>query len=394
MPVSFPTDVAGAGCPVCEDGTLRRFYRVDRVPAMSNLLVGTSDEARRFPSATLDLASCERCGFITNLAFDESKIELSSKYEATQSHSPTFTQFARELATRWVEKFALRDKTIVEIGCGHGEFLALLAEIGGNHCIGFDPVADPLKPPTVSRGTVELINAYFDKTYPLYCDFLVCRHTLEHIARPADFMREASVAIGPRPRPKIGIEVPDTLRILRGGCFWDFFHEHCSYFTDVSLRQCLNHAGFNVTDISLEFNRQYLVAEGYRVRRIDLRFDGQPIHETAKSFANVVRPVLEDWSNRIEQWRLEGRRWAIWGAGSKAAGFLATLDVVDPVPVVDINPKKQGTFMPVTMQPVIAPELLRREKPDVVVIMNSAYEREIAASLQSLGLNPQIVALG
>lgn len=393
MPVSFPNDVVDAGCPVCEDGTLQRFYRVDRVPAMSNLLVSSPREAQRFPAATLDLAACRRCGFITNLAFDESKIKLSAKYEATQSHSPTFMQFARELASRWVRKYALNDRTIVEIGCGHGEFLALLAELGGNHCIGFDPIADPLKPPVVSRGTVELIGRRFGRRDPLYCDLLVCRHTLEHIARPAAFMREIACAIGPRPRPAIAIEVPDTLRILRQGCFWDFFHEHCSYFTEVSLRQCLNHAAINVTDIRLEFNGQYLVAEGSRVRKLDPRFDGHPVHERTRRFADVVRPLLEAWSSRIEQWRREGRRWAIWGAGSKAAGFLATLDVPDIVPVVDINPKKQGSFMPVTLQPVVAPERLRQERPDVVVIMNAAYEREIAGSLEKLGLRPQLVAL-
>lgn len=393
MPVTFPSDVVGAGCPVCEDGTLQRFYRVDRVPAMSNLLVGSPGEAQRFPAATLDLASCRRCGFITNLAFDESKIDLSSKYEATQSHSPTFMRFARELANRWVETYALRDKTIVEIGCGHGEFLALLAEIGGNHCLGFDPVADPMKPPTVSNGTVELIDARFDRRQPLYCDFLVCRHTLEHVPRPTAFLREARMAIGPRPRPRIGIEVPDTLRILQKGCFWDFFHEHCSYFTDVSLRHCLDRAGFNVTDLRLEFNRQYLVAEGQPAHRTGPCLDGQPIHAEAMNFVNVVRPRLDDWSKRIEQWRREGRSWAIWGAGSKAAGFLATLDVLDLVPIVDINPNKQGTFMPLGGQPVIAPDELPSVKPDVLVIMNAAYEREIAASLQSLGLRPRIVAL-
>lgn len=394
MPFSFPNDVAADACPVCAHAALRRFYRVDRVPAMSNLLVHSPEEAARFPAATLDLAACTRCGFITSLAFDESKIELSGRYEATQAYSPTFNRFARDLASRWIEKYGLRDKNIVEIGCGTGEFLALLAELGGNHCVGFDPVAQPANLPEAPAGSVELRAERFDGRIPLQADFLVCRHTLEHIPRPTDFMGRIRRAIGPRPRPVIAIEVPDTLRILMHGCFWDFFHEHCSYFTDVSLRRGLGQAGFRVTDTRLEFSGQYLVAEALPARDVDVGLDGQAVFEAACRFADTVKPVLEGWSSRIEQWRREGRRWSIWGAGSKAAGFLATLDITDPVPVVDINPKKQGSFIPVSGQPVIAPEQLRDAPPDVVVIMNAAYEREIAESLRSLGLRPLIVALG
>jgi hypothetical protein len=38
-----------------------------------------------------------------------------------------------------IERYDLYGKDIIEIGCGQGEFLTLLCELGGNRGVGFDP---------------------------------------------------------------------------------------------------------------------------------------------------------------------------------------------------------------------------------------------------------------
>src|SRR3712207_6943984 len=38
-------------------------------------------------------------------------------------------------------------------------------------------------------------------------------------------------SVGERPHTVVAIEVPDTLRVLTEGAFWDLYYEHCSYFT-------------------------------------------------------------------------------------------------------------------------------------------------------------------
>jgi hypothetical protein len=55
--------------------------------------------------------------------------------------------------------------------------------------------------------------------------------------------------------------------------------------------------------------------------------------------------------------------------------------------VVDINPHKHGTYLPVTAQEVVAPDALRELRPDLVVVMNPFYEQEIRGQLASLGLD-------
>ena len=82
----------------------------------------------------------------------------------------------------------------------------------------------------------------------------------------------------------------------------------------------------------------------------------------------------------------------LWGGGSKAVAFLTTLGNSEAIEyVVDINPYKQGYFLPGTGQEVVGPDFLGRYHPDAVIIMNPVYEAEITRSLAEMGLHPQIL---
>ena len=59
--------------------------------------------------------------------------EYSGRYESTQGYSPTFNAFHERLAQDMIDRFDLHGKEIIEIGCGNGEFLVLLCELGREH---------------------------------------------------------------------------------------------------------------------------------------------------------------------------------------------------------------------------------------------------------------------
>ena len=91
-------DATGGVCPACAPAGLELFHAQDGVPTNSCLLVDDEDEALRFPTGSLRLGFCPRCGFIANTAFDPSRAEYSERYEETQAFSPHFREFARDLA--------------------------------------------------------------------------------------------------------------------------------------------------------------------------------------------------------------------------------------------------------------------------------------------------------
>ena len=58
---------------------------------------------------------------------------------------------------------------------------------------------------------------------------------------------------------------------------------------------------------------------------------------------------------------------------------------------MDINPHKQGKFLPATGHPVISPEELKDNSPGVVVVMNSIYMDEVQKQLDDLKIDAELI---
>jgi len=97
---------------------------------------------------------------------------------------------------------------------------------------------------------------------------------------------------------------------------------------------------------------------------------------------------LAIWRERIEQFKQTGKRVVIWGTGGKGIGFLNALDTADVIRhALEINPRKHGKFVPGTGQQIVPPEFLAEYRPDVVIITNALYEREMKQQAADLGVN-------
>ena len=99
-------------CPNCGLTGMSIFYEVATVPVHSVLLMQTREEALSYATGEIKLGFCNTCGFISNLAFNPELHTYSSKYEATQSYSPTFNAFHHRLAESLVQRYDLYDKDI------------------------------------------------------------------------------------------------------------------------------------------------------------------------------------------------------------------------------------------------------------------------------------------
>ncbi len=126
-------------CPSC-GGSGMTFYELDDVPVHQVKLVASRADALSCRKGDIRLAFCRDCGFVWNAAFDPAKMQYQEDYESTQAVSPTFNRFHDRLAHDLIERFDLHGKKIVELGCGQGEFITMLAEYGDNHGYGFDQV--------------------------------------------------------------------------------------------------------------------------------------------------------------------------------------------------------------------------------------------------------------
>lgn len=395
---STAAPAATTTCPACGGTDLREFYRVADVPVNSVRRIASRDTALAFPVGTVDLALCPTCGFIFNRAFDPARVRYDQAYDGTQSFSSTFNAFHKRLADDLIARYDLQGKEVVEIGCGQGEFLHLLAERGDIRGLGFDPAC--VTPPTDPR--IEIVDdVYSAAASPPAPDLLCCKMTLEHIPDVAAFMRTIRDTLADDAGPILFFQVPDAERILDEGAFWDIYYEHCSYFTAPALAGLFRRTGFAVQRTWTDYDDQYLMIEARPRPAVDDASApttdaeaNRSLNTQVESFARTVPTQQADWRRWMRAQADADRRVVLWGGGSKAVSFLTSLGLGAEVAyVVDINPHKQGTYLAGTGHPVVGPDALAQRPPDTVVVMNPVYTDEIRSALRDQGLQPHLLTI-
>jgi SAM-dependent methyltransferase len=390
----------GQKCHNCDAASLSAFYRVDNIPVHSCLLMPNRESALAYPHGDLQLGFCRSCGFIQNMLFDPSVHEYSTRYEETQGFSARFRDFATALAKRLIDKYSLRNKTILEIGCGKGEFLALLCELGGNQGIGIDPSYIPERMHGVAGSRLTFIQDFYSEKYShLTADFVICRHTLEHIQPTASFMHMVRRSIGERNDTIVFFEVPDISRVLKEQAFWDIYYEHCSYFSLGSLARVFRMTGFEVLDLAKDFDDQYLLIEarpanGSSGKSFPQEKDLKELAQDVTHFQQTFTDRVKVWKETLAKIRDRGEKAVIWGSGSKAVAFLTTMGIHNEIEyIVDINPFKHGKFLAGTGHEIVPPGFLKKYQPDMVIAMNQIYQNEIQHDLNKLGIHADLITV-
>ncbi|MCP3951988.1 MAG: methyltransferase domain-containing protein [Desulfobacterales bacterium] len=345
------------------------------------------------PTGNIELYHCIRCSMVWNRVFDNTLMQYDSSYEETQGFSPTFQVFHQWLATYLFDQYALGGKSVIEIGCGKGEFLKLLADLGIGRGYGFDPSFDESRFSAVEN--LSFWKTFFPpKASPWIptpkADFYLCKMTLEHIHQPRAFLEKLRTYIGDQDAT-LAIQVPALERIVNERAYWDVYYEHCNYFSTQSLSSLLELARFSVIETSMIFDNQYLNIVA-RTKNVEPTFDHR-LNEDIHKFAITINKNLSNWSNLLVP-AAKRASLLIWGAASKAVALLNAIPALKgDTKLIDVNPNKQGSYLPSTRLKIESPRDLQNQTFDIILVANPIYLDEINSKLAHLNINGRVVAL-
>ncbi|MBX7207097.1 MAG: methyltransferase domain-containing protein [Verrucomicrobiaceae bacterium] len=380
-------------CPGCSCASLTEPWVLPAQPVVLNYRFPSVASAAAVRRVDMHLTECPECGLIFNASLDETAIPYDEHYDNRQSFSPAFEAMLRDTADTLDRHHRLRDGTILEVGCGKGDFLRMICGRTGAKGIGYDTSCE-------HDGLDETGRVRFFKRYVSAADvskslkLVLCRHVVEHVPSIGAFfqlLHDIAVAGGGAP---VYVETPAWEWIVRHEAFWDVFYEHCNYFPLRTLRTLAERAGFSVLDHRLVFGGQYQALElnPRSVNESAPLVAGAALGPSLKSFAESI-----DRSRRAVEIRLARAGadlgWALWGAGAKGVSLANTLTACPPACVVDANPDKQGHYLAGTGIPVVSPQDQRLEKLPVVLVANPNYLTEVGETLASRGLSPQLLTI-
>jgi SAM-dependent methyltransferase len=334
----------------------KELFRAEALPVLQNKTFATRSEALASDQGVVCLVEDGATGLVHNCEFDSNKLRYDANYQNEQSCSQSFQRHLGEVASIIDRRFDRQ--RLIEVGCGKGYFLEELRR-RGYEATGIDPAYEGDSP--------HILKASFAPGLGLSGDAIVLRHVLEHIVNPVDFLADLLEANGNR--GLIYIEVPCFDWICQNRSWFDVFYEHVNYF--------------RLTDFDRMFGR---VLESGRL------FGGQYLYVVAD--LSTLRPPRLDAGDRVsfpadflqgrDRYRSlpPGTR-AIWGAASKGvifAIYMQRLGIAIDL-AIDINPVKQGRYLPCSGLRVMSPEDAMRALPtgSEIFVMNSNYLDEIKA---------------
>ena len=389
-------------CPICNNTDLMRIFSKESSPKYNLERHFDRDSALGVQKGRIEFYLCQKCLFVFNAAFDEMGMDYAVDYENSRSNSKYFQEYLIQTCKTLDEVFSVRNKTVVEIGCGDGQFLNELRRRYNFDGYGYDP---SLNTNMINRSIgnkyaqdLHFVQGYYRSgsldTVP---EIIILRHVVEHQKNPNSFFESILSMPEDGRATNIYIEVPAWEWIVDNNWILAFCYEHCSYYSRFSLEEIMHEYHYTAKKISFGFANEYL--QYYGVNQGDLnkpclreKNDSvrQSIIEKSLRFGGRMQVILDSLKMQLND--LWGEA-VLWGASGKGTTLLNILDINHDklAYVVDSNPRRHNTYVPGTGQLVVAPEFLKTLKPKYILMTNSSYENEIGEQLASFGLHPDFV---
>jgi 2-polyprenyl-3-methyl-5-hydroxy-6-metoxy-1,4-benzoquinol methylase len=328
----------------------------------------SAQEAKLERGSDLAIRECATCGLIQ---VSGEPVPYYREVIRAAAFSDAMRVFREEQFRVWVDEFGLSGKSVLEVGCGRGEYLALLQASGLKAC-GIEYASEAVQACQAQGLAVEA--AFIDGTTPPVrlagapFKAFFCFNFMEHWPDPVASLRGIHAQLD---EGGLGfVEVPNVDMILEKGLYSEFISDHLSYFTAETLRFTLQQSGFEVLRCERLWH-DYILSAVVRRRQPT---DAALLHARRQEITRALQTFIADFPAGSV---------AVWGAGHQALATLALSGTGKDIKyVVDSALFKQGKLTPATHLPIVSPQTLKSDPPAAVIIMAAGYSDEVLSIIR------------
>ena len=371
--------------------------------AISNALIEEANLNSVEETFPLILYTCSKCFLVqieeqvaNNRIFTEEYVYFSSLSKFWLEHAKKFCEDIKNYLSLDSKSF------VIEIASNDGYLLRNFVEVGIN-CLGIEPTKSTADT-ALSNGVPTLIE-FFNldlakqlKQKNISADLIILNNVLAHVPEINDFVGALKVVL--KKEGTITVEFPHLLELIKNNQFDTIYHEHYFYFSLKTLQNIFIRHKLSI------YNVEQLDTHGGSLR-IYATHEGNSLDISShkKSVEKIIKVEINHGINKINFYsqlgnnayrlKLNALKYLVakkilnksivaFGAAAKGNTFLnycgIKKDIIDFV--VDETPYKIGKYLPQSKIPILPFEMLKKVKPDVIVILPWNHKEEILAKLE------------
>jgi SAM-dependent methyltransferase len=368
----------------------------------SNAYLRAEDLRRPETTYPLKVMVCRQCWLVQTEDYTHYDQLFATDYAYFSSTSSTWLAHA----ARYVDMIAARlqlnaQSLVVELAANDGYLLQYVQQ-KGIPCLGVEPTtstADAAR----ARG-IAIVEEFFGVALGQRlreshgaADLIAANNVLAHVPDINDFVGGMRALLAPQ--GTVTVECPHLLNLIAQAQFDTVYHEHFSYLSLVAVQRVMQSQGLRVYDV------EELPTHGGSLRIYACHADAaiaatpavqamlarereaglERIEGYAGFQARAEEIKLQLLSFLLEQKRA-GKKVLAYGAAAKG-NTLLNYSGVHPdllAMVADAAPSKQDKYMPGSHIPIVSPQRLLDEKPDVVLILPWNIKDEVAQQLAEI----------
>lgn len=348
----------------------------------------------------LRLLVCTQCWLVQTQDHAGREQLFDENYAYFSSYSSSWLAHARDYVRGAQARYGLGPHScVVEVAANDGYLLQYVRE-AQIPCYGIEPTTSTAR--AARAKGIEIVERFFGVALARelaaagrQADLMVANNVLAHVPDINDFV--AGFAVLLKHHGVATFEFPHLLRMVQECQFDTAYHEHYSYLSLTAVERIFAANGLRVFDVeelpthggSLRVHAQRSdtgnkpVSDAVPVLLAREQNAGMTTPSFYAGFQDVAVRIKNELLGFLLQARRDGLKVAAYGAAAKGNTLLNFAGVrPDLLPyVVDLNPAKQGKYLPGSHIPIVTEAQLRADRPVRMLVLPWNLRDEITEQL-------------